>query len=127
MLFEILLVLLALVVLGLLAVAALVALSTLPLSDLGNRLLRQLGLSGPSPGTRAPGMRATGRVVRGFRARPGEPAARGKVFANGETWDAVADPALAAELAEGDAVEIVYGGELQVTVVGRGPGEPPRS
>ncbi len=105
---------LLLLVLLLVAVGAAFWLS-LPLSNVINRGLRSVGLAGPSPGSRATGVAATGRVVVAFRREPsGEQ--RGKVFVGGETWDAIAPGSLVPP-PEGAPVRVVYNEDLTVTVI----------
>lgn len=94
---------------------------SLPLADRLNELFRRVGLAGPSPGTRAAGSRAVGVVAGRFESRHGKEG-RGKVFAGGELWRATCSARLARELKEGDRVELVYGEDLDVRVLGRASG-----
>jgi membrane protein implicated in regulation of membrane protease activity len=103
------------------AVVVLCVYTSLPLADRLNELFRRIGLAGPSPGTRAAGSRAVGVVAGRFETRHGEKG-RGKVFAGGELWQATCSARLARELKEGDRVELVYGEDLAVRVLGRASG-----
>lgn len=108
-----------------LAAALLCACLSLPLADRLNELFRRIGLAGPSPGSRAAGVAAVGVVASRFDLRAEE--GRGKVFAGGELWSASCPARLAAELKEGDRVDIVYGDDLTVRVLGRAGGGPQRA
>ena len=119
MLLDLLIGFVLLLILIVVAVALLCAYSALPLADLINRFFRRVGLAGPSPDMRAAGTRAGGVVAGPFTRREGEPAARGKIFAGGELWNASCPAELAATLSEGDEVEVVYGDDLTLTVLGR--------
>jgi hypothetical protein len=116
MLLDLLIGLLLFFLLVFLAVVMLCAWLTMPLSDLVNRLFRHIGLAGPSPGSRAAGLPAAGVVDGAFTLRPGDARGRGKVFAGGELWNASCPADLAAELREGDEVEVVYNEDLSVSV-----------
>lgn len=104
--------------------ALLCAYLSLPLADRLNELFRRVGLAGPSPGTRAAGAATVGVVASRFDVRAGAGEGRGKVFAGGELWSATCPARLAAELEEGDRVDVVYGDDLTVRVLGRAGGGP---
>jgi len=120
MLLDLLIGFVLLLILAVLAIALLCAYSVLPLSDLLNRFFRRVGLAGPSPEVRATGSRTQGVVAGPFVVRTGDAVGRGKVFAGGELWNATCPAALAAQLAEGDHVAVVYCDDLTVTVQGKG-------
>jgi hypothetical protein len=108
-----------LVVLATVAVVALCLYTTVPMTDALNALFRTIGLAGPSSGSRASGSRGTAIVDGSFVVRAGEAVADGHVVAGGEIWNATCPADLARELAHGDRVEVVYGEDLAVDVVGR--------
>lgn len=117
MVFDLLGALFLLVLLGVLAALAVAAYLLLPLTDWFNEAMRRIGLAGPSPDSRATGVRAVGRVASPFVRRPGESRANGKIHVGGEIWDAECEPDLAGNLHEGDRVEVVYNDDLTVTVL----------
>jgi membrane protein implicated in regulation of membrane protease activity len=119
MLLDLLISFVLLLILVVVAVALLCAYSALPLADLINRFFRRVGLAGPSPGVRAAGTRAEGVVAGPFTHRQGESRSHGKVFAGGELWNASCPAELAATLVEGDSVDVVYGDDLTLTVLGK--------
>jgi hypothetical protein len=93
--------------------------ATVPMTEALNTLFRKIGLAGPSPGSRAAGARGTATVDGPFVPRPGEQVADGRVVTGGEIWNATCTTGLAGQLAPGDRVEVVYGEDLRVDVVGR--------
>jgi membrane protein implicated in regulation of membrane protease activity len=122
MLLDLLIGLVLFVVVLCLAMALLCAYLSLPLADRLNEFFRRVGLAGPSPGSRAAGVAAVGVVASRFDLRAGE--GRGKVFAGGELWSATCPARLAPQLEEGDRVDVVYGDDLTVRVLGRAGGGP---
>ena len=108
-----------LVVVAIAAAVVICAYTTLPLTDALNRLLRAIGLAGPSSETRAAGMRTHGVVDGAFTLREGRETAEGRVFAGGEIWNATCAASLAGTLEPGDRVDVVYNEDLTVTILGR--------
>ena len=127
MLLELLLGFVLIAVVLCVVVALLCSYMTLPLADRLNVFFRRIGLAGPSPGTRAAGLRTVGVVASHFDTRDGSVEGRGKIFAGGELWSATCPAPLAAELEEGDRVDVVYGEDLTVRVLGRAAGDGART
>jgi membrane protein implicated in regulation of membrane protease activity len=119
MMLDFLILLLAILLIAALVPVALAVYFSMPLVDVLNLIFRRIGLAGPSPESRAAGVRGLGTVDEPFTVREGEDLATGKVRTKGEIWNATCDPSLAPTLVEGDAVEFVYEEGLELTVLGK--------
>lgn len=110
------------IVLFLLAVAVAIVLVltaglSMPFADLINRVLRRIGLAGPSRGSRSIGAQGVGRVDEEFQVAPSGEHAEGKLLVKGELWNARCALSVASNLKRGEEVEFVYDDGLTVTVL----------
>jgi membrane protein implicated in regulation of membrane protease activity len=110
------------IVLFLLAVAVtimvtLTASLSMPLADVINRALRQIGLAGPQRGSRSVGAQGVGIVDEEFQVSSSGERAEGKILVKGELWNARCPLSVASALKRDDEVEFVYNDDLSVTVL----------